>query len=195
MLIRSCVHLGSLFFFAEKCSHPTCKSVICTIHMYALPIPLSSFYRLTFLHFDILSIANSDEIGDLISISRSVVLPSFGERFALLNMSPESHLYFLQGKGKQADEKNQITVRSSFQCQRARTSVSLCRFGTFAKLCLSVCPAARRSRAVPCLKALSARPAVVLVCCAKCEIVGASHLRLCSSVYPYDFCNIYKVSM
>ena len=39
-------------------------------------IPLSSFYRLTFLHFDILSIANSDEIGDLISIRR----PAFFRR-------------------------------------------------------------------------------------------------------------------
>ena len=70
-------------------------------------IPLSSFYHLTFLHFDILSIANSDEIGDLISISRSVVLHSFGERFALLNMSPESPTYiFSRGRGSGREKPN-----------------------------------------------------------------------------------------
>ena len=167
-------------FFLLKSAHTrhaNLLSVLFTCMLY-LFIPLSSFYRLTFLHFDILSIANCDEIGDLISIGRPAF---FRRKICTSEYVARIPLIFSAGEGEgEADEKNQITVRSSFQCQRARTSVSLCRLGTFAKLCLSAPP---RAAAVPCLKALSARPAVVLVCCAKCEIVGASHLRLCSSVY------------
>ena len=144
-------------------------------------IPLSSFYRLTFLHFDILSIANSDEIGDLISIRRpaffrrKICTPEYVARIPLRFSAREG-----RGSGREKPNYGAFFLpmpTGSHIC----LSLPLRNFCKAVSVCLPRPP--RAAAAVPCLKALSARPAVVLVCCAKCEIVGASHLRLCSSVY------------
>ena len=96
-------------------------------------IPLSSFYRLTHLHFDILSIANSDEIGDLVFNHSPCILSKKDLHFWICRQNATYIFCTARGRGSEREKPN---YGAFFQCQRARTSVSLCRFGTFAKLCL-----------------------------------------------------------